>query len=171
MTDQQNNQPESAAGEPTARSMRTVAMTALGGTSIEWYDFFVYSTASALIFPQLFFPNSDPSVGLLASFATFAVGFFAIEKPPTRVLKASLASGVSVQSPMVARAFGSALSSCVELHVHMVLRGGCRRVRCRRRHGLGRTLGGRRRAPRDERRRHPLAVAPEPLPLAPPHGD
>lgn len=53
------------------------ATAAFAGTTIEWYDFFVYSTASALIFPQLFFPNSDPSVGLLASFATFAVGFFA----------------------------------------------------------------------------------------------
>lgn len=53
------------------------ATAAFAGTTIEWYDFFVYSTASALIFPQIFFPNSDPSVGLLASFATFAVGFFA----------------------------------------------------------------------------------------------
>ncbi|WJR76693.1 MFS transporter [Bradyrhizobium sp. NP1] len=53
------------------------AAAAFAGTTIEWYDFFVYSTASALVFPQLFFPGSDPTVGLLASFATFAVGFFA----------------------------------------------------------------------------------------------
>ncbi|WP_213775177.1 MFS transporter [Bradyrhizobium sp. dw_78] len=53
------------------------AAAAFAGTTIEWYDFFVYSTASALAFPQLFFPNTDPTVGLLASFATFAVGFFA----------------------------------------------------------------------------------------------
>jgi MFS family permease len=53
------------------------AAAAFAGTTIEWYDFFVYSTASALVFPQLFFPNSDPTVGLLASFATFAVGFLA----------------------------------------------------------------------------------------------
>jgi MFS family permease len=50
---------------------------AFAGTTIEWYDFFIYSTASALVFPQLFFPNTDPTVGLLASFATFAVGFLA----------------------------------------------------------------------------------------------
>ena len=78
MTDQQNNQPESAAGEPTARSMRTVAMTALGGTSIEWYDFFIYGTAAALIFPTLFFAEDMPRyVSLIASFSTFAVGFLA----------------------------------------------------------------------------------------------
>ena len=52
------------------------AAAAFAGTTIEWYDFFVYSTASALVFPQLFFPSSDPTVGLLASFGTFAVGFF-----------------------------------------------------------------------------------------------
>ncbi len=78
MTDQQNNQPEFAAGEPTARSMRTVAMTALGGTSIEWYDFFIYGTAAALIFPTLFFAEDMPRyVSLIASFSTFAVGFLA----------------------------------------------------------------------------------------------
>lgn len=78
MTDQQNNQPESAAAEPTARSMRTVAMTALGGTSIEWYDFFIYGTAAALIFPTLFFAEDMPRyVSLIASFSTFAVGFLA----------------------------------------------------------------------------------------------
>lgn len=61
----------------TQRQPVRAATAAFAGTTIEWYDFFVYSTASALIFPQIFFPNSDPSVGLLASFATFAVGFFA----------------------------------------------------------------------------------------------
>ena len=64
--------------EPTARSMRTVAMTALGGTSIEWYDFFIYGTAAALVFPTLFFAEDMPRyVSLLASFSTFAVGFLA----------------------------------------------------------------------------------------------
>jgi metabolite-proton symporter len=58
--------------------MRTVAMTALGGTSIEWYDFFIYGTAAALVFPILFFSDDMPRyVSLLASFSTFAVGFLA----------------------------------------------------------------------------------------------
>jgi MFS family permease len=60
------------------RSIRKVALTSLAGTSIEWYDFFLYGTAAALVFPVLFFPpGTPPLVGLLASFATFAVGFLA----------------------------------------------------------------------------------------------
>jgi metabolite-proton symporter len=78
MTDQHNNQAGAVKSEPDARSMRTVAMTALGGTSIEWYDFFIYGTAAALVFPTLFFSDDMPRyVSLLASFSTFAVGFLA----------------------------------------------------------------------------------------------
>jgi hypothetical protein len=53
-------------------SMRKVALTALAGTSIEWYDFFLYATAAALVFPSAFFPDSDPTIGLVLSFGTFA---------------------------------------------------------------------------------------------------
>src|SRR5688572_19944873 len=60
------------------RSIFKVALMALGGTSIEWYDFFLYGTAAALVFPGVFFPaDISPLVALLASFSTFAVGFFA----------------------------------------------------------------------------------------------
>jgi len=58
-------------------SMRKVALTALAGTSIEWYDFFLYATAAALVFPSAFFPDSSPSIGLILSFGTFAFGFIA----------------------------------------------------------------------------------------------
>ena len=47
------------------------------GTAVEWYDFFLYGTASALIFGRLFFPTCDPLSGTLASYGTFAVGFAA----------------------------------------------------------------------------------------------
>ncbi|TMC09853.1 MAG: MHS family MFS transporter [Chloroflexi bacterium] len=47
------------------------------GTSIEWYDYFLYGSAAALVFPKVFFPTSDPLAGTLTSFATFAVGFAA----------------------------------------------------------------------------------------------
>lgn len=61
---------------PSRQPVRA-AIGAFAGTTIEWYDFFIYSTAAALVFPQLFFPNSDPTVGLLISLATFGVGFVA----------------------------------------------------------------------------------------------
>ncbi|SFT59969.1 metabolite-proton symporter [Actinopolyspora lacussalsi subsp. righensis] len=56
---------------------RRVAFASLIGTTIEWYDFFIYGTAAALVFNKLFFPELDSMVGAIASFATFAVGFIA----------------------------------------------------------------------------------------------
>ena len=47
------------------------------GTTLEWYDFSIYSTASALVFGQLFFPSSEPLTGTLLAFATYAVGYVA----------------------------------------------------------------------------------------------
>jgi metabolite-proton symporter len=47
------------------------------GTAIEWYDFFLYSTVTGLVFAKLFFPHSDPWVGTLEAFAIYAVGFLA----------------------------------------------------------------------------------------------
>jgi len=58
-------------------NMRKVALTAMAGASIEWYDFFLYATAAALVFPALFFPDSTPTMGLILSFGTFAFGFIA----------------------------------------------------------------------------------------------
>ncbi len=54
-------------------SMRTVALASLVGTSIEWYDFFIYAAASALVFGSVFFPNFSETAGTLAAFATFGV--------------------------------------------------------------------------------------------------
>jgi MFS family permease len=60
------------------RSMARLACTGLAGTSVEWYDFFLYGTAAALVFPTVFFPKTlPPTVALIASFSTFAVGFVA----------------------------------------------------------------------------------------------
>lgn len=64
--------------DTTRSNMRKVALTSLAGTSIEWYDFFLYGTAAAIVFPVLFFPADMPAmVALIASFSTFAVGFLA----------------------------------------------------------------------------------------------
>ena len=57
--------------------MSRVVAASLVGTSLEWYDFFVYGTAAALVFNKLFFPTFDPLVGTLLAFTTFAVGFVA----------------------------------------------------------------------------------------------
>ena len=58
-------------------SVRFVAMASLIGTTIEWYDFFLYGTAAALVFNRLFFPTVDPLTGTLAAYGTYAVGFVA----------------------------------------------------------------------------------------------
>jgi MFS transporter, MHS family, shikimate and dehydroshikimate transport protein len=66
------------AGQIAARkSIRRVAFASFVGTAVEWYDFFVYGTAAALVFPRLFFPHFSALAGTLASFATFGVAFFA----------------------------------------------------------------------------------------------
>ena len=55
----------------------TVMLAAGIGSALEWYDYFIYGMASALVFGPLFFPAFDPATGVMASFATFAVGFLA----------------------------------------------------------------------------------------------
>ena len=59
------------------RQIVKVAFASMIGTSIEWYDYFLYGTAAALVFNKLFFPSYDPIVGTLLAFATFSLGFIA----------------------------------------------------------------------------------------------
>lgn len=66
-----------ASPDPQQSSTRRVVLASFIGTTIEWYDFFLYGTAAALVFNQLFFPNFDSAAGTMAAFATHAVGFFA----------------------------------------------------------------------------------------------
>ena len=61
--------------QPKKSSHRLAGISSMVGTTIEWYDFFIYGAAAALIFNKLFFPNLDPLTGVLAAFATYAVGF------------------------------------------------------------------------------------------------
>jgi len=67
-----------SAGQPKVSRPHVVAgVASMVGTTIEWYDFFLYGTAAALIFNKLFFPAFDPLTGTLAAFGTYAVGFLA----------------------------------------------------------------------------------------------
>jgi metabolite-proton symporter len=59
------------------QQLRRAVIASTIGTAIEWYDFFLYSTVTGLVFPQLFFPRSDPFVGTLEAFGVYAVGFAA----------------------------------------------------------------------------------------------
>ena len=59
------------------RSIKSVAAASFIGTTIEWYDFFLYGTAAALVFGDLFFPDAEPLIGTLLALSTYAVGFAA----------------------------------------------------------------------------------------------
>ena len=62
---------------PDAAQTRRILFASLIGTTIEFFDFYIYATAAVLVFPKLFFPKGDPATALLQSFATFALAFFA----------------------------------------------------------------------------------------------
>ncbi|RZT08596.1 metabolite-proton symporter [Duganella sp. CF402] len=63
--------------QPKTNSAATVLFASLIGTTIEFFDFYIYATAAVLVFPKLFFPASDPAAATLQSLATFAIAFFA----------------------------------------------------------------------------------------------
>ncbi len=65
------------AAQAAGNSARRVLLASLIGTTIEFFDFYIYATAAVLVFPKLFFPPGDPASAVLQSFATFALAFFA----------------------------------------------------------------------------------------------
>jgi len=69
--------PQNSPAAAPANTRSRVILASLIGTSIEFYDFYVYATAAVLVFPTLFFANSDPTISLLQSFAVFGVAFVA----------------------------------------------------------------------------------------------
>ena len=71
-----------AADEATRRQLRRAVIASTVGTSIEWYDFFLYGSAAALVLNQQYFPNVDPTSGVLLAFGTNFVVFAA--RPRTR---------------------------------------------------------------------------------------
>ena len=81
-------------------SAKQVGFASFIGTTIEWYDFFLYGTAAALIFGPVFFPNSSPAVGVIAAFATYAVGFLA--RPLGGIIGGHLGDSVGRKRVLVA---------------------------------------------------------------------
>ncbi|ORA33959.1 MFS transporter [Mycobacterium aquaticum] len=97
--------PRSAA-KPTAR---TVALGSAVGTTIEWYDFYLYATAAALVFKPLFFPNISSTAGTLASFATYAAGFGA--RPLGALISGHYGDRLGRKAVLVAALVGMGLST------------------------------------------------------------
>ncbi|WP_309112848.1 MFS transporter [Saccharothrix sp.] len=85
---------------PPERSIRRIASTSFIGTAIEWYDFFIYANAAALVFGTQFFPRLSPVAATLASLSTFAVGFLA--RPLGSVLMGHFGDRVGRKSMLVA---------------------------------------------------------------------
>ncbi|MFP3187323.1 MAG: MFS transporter, partial [Paraburkholderia sp.] len=86
-------------GETTQRIGRRAAIASIIGTTIEWYDFFIYGTAAALVFPKVFFAHGS-SEGLMASFATIFVGF--LSRPLGGALFGHMGDRVGRKSTLVA---------------------------------------------------------------------
>ena len=69
--------PSAETPDEKTSDIKRVVFSSIVGTAVEWYDFLIYGTASALVFNKLFFPLSDPSLGTIAAFGTYGVGFLA----------------------------------------------------------------------------------------------
>src|ERR1700709_1134509 len=67
----------SAQATPDTSQSKKAAASGWIGSALEYYDFFIYATAAALIFPQIFFPSDNPTVAIVASLATYGVGYVA----------------------------------------------------------------------------------------------
>ena len=77
MTEQLATPPDLDADRAHAENARKVTIGALVGTTLEWYDFFIFGTAAALVFNKQFFVSGNAITAVLASFATLAIGFLA----------------------------------------------------------------------------------------------
>jgi len=95
--------------EATNVSTRRVLLASLAGTAIEFFDFYIYATAAVLVFPQLFFPNADPTTATLQSFATFSIAFFA--RPVGAVLFGHFGDRVGRKATLVAALLTMGLST------------------------------------------------------------
>src|SRR3954453_15004038 len=70
-------EPSTISDAEHGRQLRRAVLASTIGTAIEWYDFFLYSTVTGLVFAQMYFPRADPLVGTVEAFGVYAVGFVA----------------------------------------------------------------------------------------------
>ncbi|HEX6162593.1 MAG TPA: MFS transporter, partial [Vicinamibacterales bacterium] len=98
----------------TPRTVNTpaqVLFASLIGTTIEFYDFYIYATAAVLVFPRLFFPAADPSTATLASLATFAIAFIA--RPIGSVLFGHFGDKIGRKATLVAALLTMGVSTVI----------------------------------------------------------
>src|SRR5271165_2094149 len=88
-----------------------VLIASLIGTTIEFFDFYIYATAAVLVFPRLFFPASDPTSAMLQSFATFSIAFFA--RPVGAALFGHFGDRVGRKATLIAALMTMGLSTVV----------------------------------------------------------
>src|SRR5579863_4791375 len=69
--------PPAESSDEQTSELKRIVVSSIVGTAVEWYDFLIYGTATALVFNKLFFPLSDSTLGTIAAFGTYAVGFLA----------------------------------------------------------------------------------------------
>ena len=127
---------------PSKASTRRVLFASLIGTTIEFFDFYIYAAAAVLVFPKLFFPGGDPTTALLQSFATFALAFFA--RPIGAVVFGHFGDRVGRKATLVAALMTMGLSTiCIGLlptYAHVGVLAPMLLAVCRFGQGLG--LGG-----------------------------
>ncbi|WP_440225489.1 MFS transporter [Dokdonella sp. MW10] len=102
---------EAVPGEAPANSPRRVLFASLIGTTIEFFDFYIYATAAVLVFPTLFFPAGDPASATLQSLATFALAFFA--RPIGSALFGHFGDRIGRKATLVAALLTMGLSTVV----------------------------------------------------------
>ena len=102
--------PPASHGSVGKRDVRLVVASSVLGTTVEWYDFFLYGTAAGLVFNKLYFPSGDPLVGTLLSFATFALGFLA--RPVGGLVFGHIGDRVGRKKTLVATMLIMGLATC-----------------------------------------------------------
>lgn len=123
-------------------TLRRAVLSSFVGTSIEWYDFFLFGSAAALVFPQVFFPSSAPGTGLLLSFMTYGVAFIA--RPFGGIIFGRLGDAIGRKNTLVATLLiaggGTFLIGCIPGHTSIGIWSTVLLVLMRLLQGLG--LGG-----------------------------